>query len=426
MFRLARRRTVSFQGEVTFTDALVLRTQELLSAAKRTANAGRLPAPLRNSPKCEGCSLNGICLPDEINALEASVARQRKEGEVRPLVTERDPGRALYVQLQGGKIGLDGGTLVVTSKEREVIATARLFELSEVVIWGNASISAQAIRELCDRQIPVCWLTYGGWFSGMTEGLGSKNIELRRAQFRVASDEAWSLRLARRLVATKITNSRTLLRRNHRGSSEAVLRSLCHAMEAAESAESLQVLLGIEGNAAKAYFAEWEHLLRPIGGAGAFVLSLDGRNRRPPKDPVNALLSFTYSMLTREVTVAAKRVGFDPFLGFYHQPRFGRPALALDLMEEFRPILADSVVLNVINTGVVTSSDFIRSHLGVALKPEARKRVLKAWDRRMTEEVTHPVFEYRLSYRRVLEVQCRLLGRHLLGELENYPEFKTR
>jgi CRISPR-associated protein Cas1 len=150
------------------------------------------------------------------------------------------------------------------------------------------------------------------------------------------------------------------------------------------------------------------------------------RTRRPPRDPVNALLSFAYSLLAKDLAITARATGLDPFLGFYHQPRFGRPALALDLMEEFRPLVADSVVLSVINTGVVGVQDFLHSSLGVSLTPEARKRVLRAYERRLDEEVTHPVFGYRISYRRVLEVQCRLLGRHLLGELPEYPEFRTR
>jgi CRISP-associated protein Cas1 len=126
------------------------------------------------------------------------------------------------------------------------------------------------------------------------------------------------------------------------------------------------------------------------------------------------------------VTIAARTAGLDPFFGFYHQPRHGRPALSLDLMEEFRPLIADSVVLTAINTGVIAANDFIRSGLGVALKNEGRKRFLQAYERRMDEQISHPIFGYRISYRRILEVQCRLLARHLSGELAEYPEFRTR
>lgn len=157
-------------------------------------------------------------------------------------------------------------------------------------------------------------------------------------------------------------------------------------------------------------------------------LSFDfmGRNRRPPKDPVNALLSFAYSMLTREWTIALSAVGLDPYRGFYHQPRFSRPALALDMMEPFGPLIADSTVLTVINNGEVRPTDFIRTAGSCVLSDAGRKRFIGAFERRMQHEVTHPIFKYKVSYRRLLEVQARLLIRHLSGEIPDYPNFVTR
>lgn len=308
----------------------------------------------------------------------------------------------------------------------EVIATARLFETSQLVVLGNVQVSTQAVRELCDRGKPVCWMSYGGWLYGLTEGLGHKNIELRRAQFRAAEDPAAALRLARRFVGCKIANCRTLLRRNHSHAGDLSLRVLAEHADRSAGAVSLSELLGMEGNAARVYFESFPGMIRPADGADIEALDFSARTRRPPKDPVNALLSFGYSLLAKDFALTARAVGFDPYLGFYHQPRYGRPALALDLMEEFRPLIADSVVLNVINTGVIRGNDFVRSSLGVALSPDARRRFLKAYERRMAEEIVHPVFGYRISYRRVIEVQCRLLARHLLGEIPDYPEFKTR
>jgi CRISPR-associated protein Cas1 len=153
---------------------------------------------------------------------------------------------------------------------------------------------------------------------------------------------------------------------------------------------------------------------------------LDGRNRRPPRDPINALLSFCYSLLTKEFSLAARAAGLDGMLGFYHQPHFGRPSLSLDLMEEFRPVIADSVVIGAINNAVVQKDDFVRAAGAVALTQPARKRLILTFERRMDQLVTHPVFDYRISYRRVLEVQARLLGRLLLGEIRHYPEFRIR
>jgi CRISPR-associated protein Cas1 len=200
------------------------------------------------------------------------------------------------------------------------------------------------------------------------------------------------------------------------------LRELAGAVEACGSAESL---LGIEGTAARLYFEGFAAALKPSED-DSIGLSFDGRNRRPPRDPVNALLSLAYAYLTKDLTITAMAVGFDPYLGFYHRPRYGRPALALDLMEEFRPLIADSVVLSAINTGVVRESDFVRRGGAVSLLRAGRTRFLKAYERRMDELVTHPVFGYRISYRRVLEVQVRLLGRHLAGEIPEYPAFQTR
>jgi CRISPR-associated protein Cas1 len=409
--------------EVEFGEDLRARTLEMLAQARVTAAASAMPPPLVGSSKCQGCSLHGVCLPDEVNHLthEGEVT----DGSVRRLVPARDDAQPLYVQEQGSRVGLDGEVLEVRSRERGVIGKARLFELSQLVVLGNVQVSAQAIRALCERGIPICWMTYGGWLSGFTDGLGSGNIELRRAQFRAAEDGSWALRLAQRFVRNKIANCRTLVRRNHESAPEGLLGEMNALSKATETASSQAELLGIEGNAARLYFQAFPELIH-AEGEGGFTFDFRTRTRRPPKDPVNALLSFAYSLLAKDLAVTARAVGMDPFLGFYHQPRHGRPALALDLMEEFRPIIADSVVLSAVNTGVVSGSDFIRSSLGVAMKPEGRKRFMRAYERRMEEEVTHPVFGYRISYRRILEVQCRLLARHLLGEIDSYPEFRTR
>ncbi len=413
--------------EVVFDEALRARTRELLAQAKETASRGEIPPPLAASPKCQGCSLHGVCLPDEVNLLShgAEAVSPRAAEPVRRLVPARDDAQPLYVQEQGARVGLEGEVLEVRSREQGVIGKARLFELSQLVVLGNVQVSAQAIRELCGRGIPVCWMSFGGWLCGLTEGLGHNNVEIRRAQFRAADDAAAALLLARRFVRNKLANSRTLVRRNHPDPPDAALRELSLLADSTEAARGLSELLGIEGNAARIYFEAFPALIRPPDGA-ELAFDFTTRTRRPPRDPVNALLSFAYSLLAKDVAVTARAVGLDPFVGFYHQPRHGRPALALDVMEEFRPIIADSVVLSAINTGVVTSADFLRSSLGVAMKPEGRKRFMRAYERRMEEEVTHPVFGYRISYRRVLEVQCRLLARYLLREIPNYPEFRTR
>ena len=164
----------------------------------------------------------------------------------------------------------------------------------------------------------------------------------------------------------------------------------------------------------------------PEAPPSSLNFDFEGRNRRPPRDPVNALLSLAYSMLSKDLTIACYAVGFDPYMGFYHQLRHGRPALALDLMEPFRPLIADSAVLSAINTKMVTERDFVRAGGAVALTPSGRKGFFRAYELRMDSLVTHPLFEYRVSYRRLLEIQARLLARVIEGEIPVYPVFVTR
>lgn len=186
----------------------------------------------------------------------------------------------------------------------------------------------------------------------------------------------------------------------------------------------------MEGSAAARYFGSFGRLLRPAAKDGLPDappgFDFTTRNRRPPTDPVNALLSFAYSLLARAWTTTLSAVGFDPYRGFYHQPRYGRPALALDMMEPFRPLIADSCVIQAINNGEVKTTDFIRASGSVALTADGRKRFIATFDRRLSHEITHPLFGYRISYRRLLEVQARLLARFLLGEIPDYPNFTTR
>jgi CRISPR-associated protein Cas1 len=230
-------------------------------------------------------------------------------------------------------------------------------------------------------------------------------------------------------VTGKIRNQRTLLQRNHVEPREETLLGLKQMAERAERAENVEELLGIEGNAARLYFQDFGGMIK-LEGDGSyerqFRFDFSGRNRRPPRDAVNALLSLAYSLLVKDFTIACYAVGFDPYMGFYHQPRFGRPALALDLMEPFRALIADSAVLTAINTRMVTPQDFVQAGPGVALTPGGRRGFFRAYELRMDTLVTHPLFEYRVSYRRLLEIQARLLARVLEGEIGEYPVFITR
>lgn len=412
---------------IPFDEGLVSRTRELLEALRETACDGTIPAPLMDSPKCPRCSLVSICLPDEVNHL-ASGQVEKEGGGVqgqRRLIPANDTALPLYVQSQGCMVCKEGDVLRIQNKG-ETVEEVRLLDVSHIGVFGNVQVTTQAIRELCDRGASICYFSYGGWFYGITHGMEHKNVELRRKQYAASADSALSLNLARNFIKGKILNCRTLLRRNLKEDAPDALVSLAHYAERAEAAQSLETLLGIEGNAARVYFSRFGGMLSPKEGEELRAFDFTGRNRRPPRDPVNALLSLLYTLLVKDVTVSLLSCGFDPYLGFYHQPRYGRPALALDLMEEFRPIIADSVVLWLINTGAVKAADFIGRAGAVALKAEARRAVIKSYEQRLDSEVTHPIFGYQISYRRVLEVQARLVGRFLTGEVKSYPSFCTR
>ncbi len=423
---------------IAITDDLIAATLNAARRAREIGARGRMPPPLVDDPKCNGCSLVGICLPDEVHLLEvlgearpandrtddSSDSDETTDPKIRKLAVARDERQPLYVSEQGASIRLDGHCLIVRPREGEPV-DVRLPATSQVCIFGNVQVSTQAVRALLERGIPLVYFTYGGWFLGRATGHDSKNIELRIAQHAAAADSEVCLELARGFVTSKILNARTMLRRNSTSPDATALFELKQFARKVDDVEQLQSLLGLEGTAARAYFGAFRDLLSGKALAtGAF--DLDGRNRRPPRDPVNALLSFAYSLLAKDFTLALATAGLDPMLGFFHQPRFGRPALALDLMEEFRPLVADSVVVNAINTGVVDDTDFERLNGSCALRAHARRRFLHAYERRMSQEVTHPIFGYRVSYRRVLELQARLLGRLLLGELDQYPAFRTR
>ena len=404
---------------VVFDDDLRARTRDAIFGLRLIAAGHHIPPPLDDSPKCPRCSLVGICLPDEVNYL--------KRGQVspRPLAVGRDDALPLYVQATRARIGKQAETLKIEVEE-EPSTTARLIDLSQLVLIGNVSITTPAVHELMRREIPISWYSYGGWFLGHTAGTGHRNVELRTAQYRASFDPAQCLALARGLVAAKLKNGRTLLRRNWRDGDTpaALLDDLKRQAEHALRARGLPELLGIEGSGAAVYFRHFPGALKR--GANDPAFDFETRNRRPPTDPVNALLSFAYALLTRTWTVTLSAVGFDPYRGFYHQPRYGRPALALDLMEPFRPLIADSAVLQAINNAEVQADDFVRAGQAVALKPEGRKRFIAAFERRLSHEVTHPLFGYRVTYRRLIEVQARLLGRWLTGEIPDYPQFITR
>lgn len=388
----------------------------------------------------------------------------------RRLIAARDDKRPLYITTAGVSVGKKS-ELVQVKEKGEVVAEIRISDLSHVAVFGSATVSTALLQTLCEKDIPVSYFSSGGFFYGLTRGQSLKNVFTRISQFEVAADPSASLGIARLIVNGKIRNQRKLLMRNHASPPSLAIARLKHVAEAALEARDNAELLGIEGVAALVYFENFAGMLKTgdnadealVGdhGEGAaraadvedaepgniegtapakpsrrgrrdaigqqfFTFDFTRRNRRPPKDAVNALLSFGYGLLARDCTVAAHAVGFDPYVGFYHQPRFGRPALALDLMEEFRPLIADSVAITLINTKAIGPGDFVRAGDAVNLSAAGRKRFFTAYEQRMNTTIVHPVFDYQVSYRRALELQARLLAKALTGEIEQYVPFTTR
>jgi CRISPR-associated protein Cas1 len=448
---------------VVLDEAVISETLAAIADAWRTARAGVIPEPLVDSPKCGGCSLAPICLPDEVNRLgqerdepdpeqmslfhisngaqrvpgavfarlgDAEALKKGAARETRRLVTPRDELKPLYLNTQGLRVGKSGGVLQIKEKDT-LVQEVRLSEICQMNLMGNIQISTQAVQELCQQGIPVCYFSAGGWFYGITTGLGTKNVFLRQRQFAMAEQPWFCKRVARALVAGKIRNQRTFLLRNHVEPDAVRLHEMKKMGEAAQECGSLEELLGIEGNAARLYFGAFQGLIK-VGEVEdsevprVFRMDFEGRNRRPLRDAVNALLSLGYSMLAKDFTIACYAVGFDPMMGFYHQPRFGRPALALDLMEPFRSLVVDSAVVNAINTRMVTPQDFLCAGPAVALTANGRKAFYRSYELRMDAMATHPIFRYRVTYRRMLEIQTRLLGKVLEGEIAEYPVFVTR
>ena len=405
---------------VVFDDELRELTRNAINGLRAVASGGMIPAPLVDSPKCPRCSLVGICLSDEVNFLK------REDTPPRPISVLRDEALPVYVQARSAKVAKNGETLQI-SIDDQLVKTARLGEVSQLVLMGNVYVTTPCLHELMSRDVTVSWHSFGGWLMGHTVSTGHKNVEIRTAQYKASFDPAHCLRIAKNLVVAKIQNSRTLLRRNWKEGEapESVMDAFKFDVDQARRAKSLDELLGFEGNAAARYFGQFQQMIRR-NDEGGFDFDFNNRNRRPPTDPVNALLSFGYALLTRTWTVTLSGVGFDPYRGFYHQPRYGRPALALDMMEPFRPLVVDSSVLQVINNGEVKPSDFKSVAGSVLLDDDGRKRFIAAFERRLEHEITHPLFGYKLSYRRLLELQARLLARHLLGEIDDCPGFVTR
>lgn len=405
---------------IALTEELVTETRSAIASLRLALEDAVLPLPLEHSPKCNRCSLLPICLPDEVNWFRSATVPRTPPPPARPALP-------LYVQTPGARIGKSAEILTVKIDDTDK-QEVPLDEVSELILCGPVSLSTPAMHELLRRNIPVAWMSSGYWFLGTTGGQGPRSAAARTAQYIVAADQARRFNFAKSLIHAKVRNQRTLLRRNWRGTESdrlVALESLSRVAEKVENARDTSHLLGLEGQAAAIYFRSLPSLFSAtVSSLPAFAFP--NRNRRPPTDPVNACLSLTYAVLTRTWASALSIVGLDVWKGLYHVERPGRPSLALDMIEPWRPILADSAVLMALNNGEVDAQDFIYAAGGCNLKPKARKALIAAFERRLDQEATHPLFGYTISMRRMLHVQARLLARFLMGEIPEYPHYVPR
>lgn len=405
---------------ISVDDSLKAEAMKTLEDAKRCAEGPR-PLPLVNDPRCLRCSLQPICLPDEINHQRA---QSSSDGLTpRKIWPPHDDGIHVVAQQEGVKVGIRGMELRVTDKSGSAVKTIPLANLESLSLLGSVQITTQAICTLADRNIPIAFLSPAGRLVAIVDPLDSVSAEVRRSQIRKFDREDVCLELTRALVSAKIMNQRTLLLRNHSSLPAGVAADLAKEAKNASQADSVDTVRGHEGQAAAIYF---EHFAGMLNGPLSEEFDANGRKRRPPPDPINACLSLAYSMLTYECIAALRLARLEPSIGGFHVSKPGRPALALDLMEPFRPLIADSVVITCFNRGELTEGHFLRTASGCSLTDTGRRSFFNALGRRMNTEVTHPVFKYRLSYRRMVVLHARMIAAWLTGDIPSLAFLTTR
>jgi CRISPR-associated protein Cas1 len=333
----------------------------------------------------------------------------------------------LYVTIPDSYIACEGENVLV-KVNNEIKFRVPVHNLEGIICFGFAGASPGLMHLCCKRGVALTFLTEYGRFMGRVTGSISGNVLLRRTQYKWADDSIISLRLSKRFISAKVMNSRAVLHRALRDHPENVdgellkktINYMAEMQSGLEKATDCDSVRGIEGDAAHHYFGCFNQLL--LSQKSEFLMK--NRNRRPPTDRINALLSFLYTLLAHETSAALESVGLDSQVGFLHRDRPGRPSLALDIMEELRPHFADRLALTLINKNQISSKGFVVKENGaVVMDDNTRKEVLMAWQKRKQEEITHPYLEEKVPFGLVPYIQAMLLSRHMRGDLEDYPPF---
>ena len=326
----------------------------------------------------------------------------------------------LYVTQNDAFIGKTDERITVRANKVTLIDVP-LIKVEGVVVMGRATVSPAVVIELLERKIPLSFLTYTGRYLGRLEPELTKNIFVRSAQWKAAGTTEPALHVVRGFVRGKLKNYRVALMRGQREAAELNVQAAVTRIEQAiaplDQTHSIDSLRGLEGSGSAAYFGSFNQLIRAEG------FGFEARRRRPPTDPVNALLSLGYALLRHDVQSAVNLAGFDPYLGYLHVERYGRPSLALDLMEEFRPLVVDAIVLSGLNRRTIGLTDFVTEPLSgaVSLTPEGLKTFLRLYEQKKQSKFKHPVLQTQCTYQEAFEIQARLLAKYLMGETTQYP-----
>ena len=333
----------------------------------------------------------------------------------------------LYITLENGYLHKDGENIVLDVGGEKKFAMP-IHNLEGIVCIGNIVVSAHLMGFCVERKVSLSFVSEFGKFMARATGKINGNVLVRKKMYKMADDIEKSLPIARNFVLGKVANCRAVLERGLRDhgdsiDSEVVQKNslyLQNRLQKIKGAESYEVLLGYEGECAKCYFEGMDHLIL----ANKDVFYINSRSRRPPTDNMNAILSFIYTILMHDVQSALESVGLDSYVGFYHRDRPGRASLALDLMEELRPVLADRLALSLVNRRQLSGKDFLLKESGaVLMADEARKTLLTDWQKRKKEEITHPFIDEKIPIGLIPYVQAMLLSKHIRGEMEGYPPF---
>jgi len=323
---------------------------------------------------------------------------------------------AIFYAIEQGLVLHKEGERLIAKKDNKIIKFLHFHNLEQVILIGRINLTPSVIFELLKRNIDTVFLTHSGRYLGRLSPIAGKNIELRIRQYESLKDKFFKLNLAKKIVKGKIENQRLFLRRINRkglGLEDTILKLRAFS-ERIKEGNSLDEIRGMEGITSRIYFNGYAKGLAEAG------IELEKRERRPPKDPANALLSLGYTLLFSHVFSLVNLVGLDPYIGFFHAFDYGKPALALDLMEEWRPIIVDAVVMNTFNLKVIKREDFVMEE-GVCLTRDGWRKFIAQFERKMTEKIKHPNQGVRLTYRGCIEAQARQLARHVKGEEEYIP-----